>query len=164
MIILGWEVPRSVPELLQPPCQATLAELVGVSPATSSHPTKYQLSQQSQENMKTLLGLVWISAALRSFVTCQEAPLYIQDDSPNPPTSKAPSISPATARLLLAQRLGLSQYHDLGDVDETTLDVLNTYGGPQQSAFGEEAAPRQQSPDKLLFIIEGVEYPEGRPE
>ena len=108
-----------------------------------------------------LLGLAWASTALGIYAASQEAPIYIQDDSLNGPTSKTQSISANTARLLLAQRLGLSQYHDLGDADEVTLDVLNTYGGQQQSIFGEREESRQQSTDKLLFIIEGVEYPEG---
>ncbi len=111
--------------------------------------------------MKILLGLAWISTAIKIYVASQEAPLYVQDGSLSSPISKAQSISPNTARLLLAQRLGLSQYHDLGDADEVALDVLNRYGGPQQSAFGEEDEPQKQSLDRLLFIIEGVEYPEG---
>ena len=111
--------------------------------------------------MKISLGLTWAGAALNVYAASQEAPLYIQDNSISPASSKAQSISPQTARLLLAQRLGLSQYHDLGVADEDTLEVLNTYGGPQQSAFGDEEPSRQQRTDKLLFIIEGVEHAEG---
>ena len=111
--------------------------------------------------MKVSLGLMWVGAALNVYAATQEASLYIQDNSLSPASSKPQSISPKTARLLLAQRLGLSQYHDLGAADEGTLDVLNTYGGPQQLAFEDEEPSRQQRTDKLLFIIEGVEYAEG---
>lgn len=111
--------------------------------------------------MKILLGLTWVSTAVRVCLASREAPVYIQDGSPNPSISKVWSISPNTARLLLAQRLGVSQYHDLGSADERTLDLLNIFGGLQRSTFGEEEGSRQQSNDKLLFIIEGVENPEG---
>ena len=111
--------------------------------------------------MKVLAGLAWASTALGIYAASEEAFVYIQDNALAPQSLKAETISPSTARLLFAQRLGLSQYHDLGDADEATLQILNAYGGQQQSIFGDIEESRHQSTDRLLFIIEGVEFPEG---
>ena len=111
--------------------------------------------------MKVLAALAWASTTLGIYATSNEASVYLQDSVVASRSSKAQSVTPSTARLLFAQRLGLSQYHDLGDADEATLQVLNTYGGQQQSMFEDVEESRQQSTDKLLFIIEGVEFPEG---
>ena len=111
--------------------------------------------------MKLLAGLLWANITLGTSAASGEASIYIQDDATVPQGSKIQSISPQTARLLFAQRLGLSQYHDLGDADETTLQILNTYGGKQRSVFGDAEESRPQVADRLLFIVEGVEFPEG---
>ena len=110
--------------------------------------------------MKLLASLVWASLALRPHAVSEDASIYIQDHV-SEVKSIAPSISPNTARLLFAQRLGLSQYHEIGDADEKALDILNKYGGHQPSLFMADEESREQSTDKLLFIIEGVEFPEG---
>ena len=106
--------------------------------------------------MKLLEGFLW--TALGACSVAAEALLYTSD---MPPASRAgtPSISPNTARLLLAQRLGLSQFHSLEGADESTLDVLNTYGGKQQQLFNDEQHAR--SNDRLLLVVDGVTKPEG---
>lgn len=72
---------------------------------------------------------------------------------PNPQTA-----SPETARLILAQRLGLSQYHSLSGIDDLTLQQLNAFGGEPTRFFGDEDAT---TPAKLLVLIDGVQDPEG---
>ena len=106
--------------------------------------------------MKLLEG--FLCTALGACSVTAEALIYTSDV---PPASRAgtPSISPNTARLLFAQRLGLSQYHSLEGVDESTLDILNTYGGKQQQLFTDEEHTR--SNDRLLLIVDGVTEPEG---
>ena len=109
--------------------------------------------------MKLLLGLLWVSSALEACFVAAEAFIYISDVPPLSSKADTPSISPNTARLLLAQRLGLSQYHSLEGADESTLDILNTYGGKQQQLFTHEEHTR--SNDRLLLIVDGVARPEG---
>ena len=105
--------------------------------------------------MKALAVLLCASAALEAYTVVGEALIYTSDSSPRQAPVEPPSISPHTARLLFAQRLGLSQYHNLQDADEVTLDILNTYGGEQQQIFASEE--RSQGAEKLLLIVEGID-------
>ncbi len=108
--------------------------------------------------MKVLAGLLCVGTSIQAYAASSDALLYTSD-SKTLPNSKSPSISSSTARLLLAQRLGLSQYHELNDVDEHILEILNTHGGSQQPLFpqdGEDVAV-----DKILIVVEVVEEPEG---
>lgn len=105
--------------------------------------------------MKALAGLLWAGAALEAYTVAPEALVYTSECLSRQTPAEPPSISPHTARLLLARRLGLSQYHSLQDADESTLDILNTYGGEQQQIFaGEDGS---HGAEKLLLIVEGVD-------
>lgn len=110
---------------------------------------------EPRSNMKALIGVVWASAALEVYTVAGEARVYTSESWSYQKPKEPPSISPHTARLLLAQRLGLSQYHSLQDADEPTLDILNTYGGEQQQIFVHEE--RSQGAEKLLLVVEGVD-------
>lgn len=112
--------------------------------------------------MRLLTILTWGILGLGVRAGSGDASIYIKDNVITLERPKVPSISPNIARLLFAQRLGLSQYHELGNVDETTLEVLNQYGGQQPSLLVDAEESRQQTTDRLLFIIEGVEFPEGK--
>jgi hypothetical protein len=107
--------------------------------------------------MKSLAILSLASAVAQVIAASPEASVYLSDSSQQHHT-KPPSISPLEARLLFAQRLGLSSYDSLGDVSDSTLELLNLYGGAQKQLFHEE---QWQSPSRLLAIVEGVEHPEG---
>ena len=104
--------------------------------------------------MKALAGVFWASAALEAYAVVGEALVYTSESWSRRTPAEPPSISPHTARLLLAQRLGLSQYHSLHDVDDSTLDTLNTYGGEQQQIFARERT--SHSSEKLLLVVDGV--------
>ena len=106
--------------------------------------------------MKLLQQLVWTSI-LTSVSASFEAYIYLSD-SEQKPDSNPPLLSPDTARLLLAQRLGLAEYHELGSITDSELGVLNGYGGKQKALF----APKEQADGKLL-ILEGIEHPSGTP-
>ena len=110
--------------------------------------------------MKLLLGFVWMSAGLKALGVSAEALVYINDATSTKQKEGPPSLSPKTLRLLLAQRLGLSQYHSLQDADESTIDTLNAFGGRRQQIFIDDE--RAQGAEKLLLIVEGVANPEGR--
>ena len=109
--------------------------------------------------MRLIAGLVWAGAALEASLISAQALIYISDASRLSSKAGSPSISPNTARLLFAQRLGLSQYHSLEGADESTLDILNTYGGEQQQIFAQDERP--PDPERLLLIVDGVSNPEG---
>ncbi|CAO2656767.1 Nn.00g055700.m01.CDS01 [Neocucurbitaria sp. VM-36] len=69
-----------------------------------------------------------------------------------------PTVSPETARLILAQRLGLSRFHSIEHADPETIRHINAYGGRQQKLFGVEDADRTRA--HLLLWIEDAEQDE----
>ena len=108
--------------------------------------------------MKLLLSYVY--AGLLTVVHAKAPVASVYDFEP---TSKQPRdslvadvVPPETARLILAQRFGLSQYHSLKGTDEETLRHLNELGGSQQLLLEEEESHR----GKFLVIVEGVQNPD----
>lgn len=63
-------------------------------------------------------------------------------------------IDPETARLILAQRLGLSRFHSIKDASSEAIKNINTFGGRQQKLFGEQA---DTSRAQLLVWLEDAE-------
>ena len=110
-------------------------------------------------NMKLHASLLWAGAALKACTVSAQALLYTSE-AVQPAANGAPlSITQVTARLLLAQRLGLSRYHSLEDSDEITLEALNSFGVRQEPIFRLEQQTRPSQ--KLLVIVDGVHHPEG---
>lgn len=105
--------------------------------------------------MKALASLLWAGAAFEAYAVAGQALVYTSDSWSRETPAEPPSISPRTARLLFAQRLGLSQYHSLQDADEPTLDILNTYGGEQQQIFAHQH--ENGAAEKLLLIVEAID-------
>ncbi|KAI9647992.1 hypothetical protein NHQ30_002620 [Ciborinia camelliae] len=64
-----------------------------------------------------------------------------------------PALSPNEARLILAQRLGVSQFHDVGSVDRSAIQHINKFGGQLKSLFKD--APKDRAAE-LVMIVEGV--------
>ena len=108
--------------------------------------------------MKLINALWWASAVAQVCAASPEAYVYLSDKSQQDNTPPS-SVSPNEARLLFARRLGLSRYHSLGDASESTLELLNAYGGPQEQLFGGKRW--EEHPRRLLAIVEGVQQPEG---
>ncbi|KAF1912342.1 hypothetical protein BDU57DRAFT_459285 [Ampelomyces quisqualis] len=70
-----------------------------------------------------------------------------------------PTVSPETARLIIAQRLGLSRFHSVEHADADAIRHINTYGGRQQKLFGGYDADRSRA-HLLMWIEDGdEEYP-----
>ena len=161
--MFAWEAP-SFPCLQRLRVPSPILELLvclSISSSLSSHhPTNGELQLLSLDYtiMKLIACLLWAGTALEASLVSAEAFVYTSDASPLPSKESLLSISPHTARLLFAQRLGLSQYHSLEGADETTLDILNTYGGKQQQIFAHEE--RTRSIDRILLIVDGVANPE----
>jgi hypothetical protein len=79
--------------------------------------------------------------------------LFDADSSSTTTASTSEAIEPATARLIAAQRLGLSRYHNLGDPSDEAIRQINEYGAlrPQAVLHGEESRL------SMFAIIEGVD-------
>jgi hypothetical protein len=74
-----------------------------------------------------------------------------------------PSVSPETARLIIAHRLGLSRFHSIEHADAEAIRHLNAYGGAQQKLFGQDDEDRSKA-HLLLWIEDGdVEEATGAP-
>lgn len=109
--------------------------------------------------MLVLTGLICTGLVLQTNAFSPEAYVFM---SPNgkfysSSTRETPSISSITARLLLAQRLGLSQYHSLDGADEATIELLNDFEGSRQQIFLDE----EKSTERVLAVIENVEHLDG---
>ena len=98
----------------------------------------------------SLLLTAFISAASAT----SSAQVYIFQGNDFPTTSRTPpTLSPEEARLVFAQRLGVSQYHGLGDASETTLSYISQFGGPQETLFQSLANDKAA---ELILLVEGV--------
>jgi hypothetical protein len=60
-------------------------------------------------------------------------------------TATRPTVSPNTARLIIAQRLGLSRFHSIDHPDAETIRHINAYGGRQPKLFGGDDADRSRA-------------------
>ncbi|TVY32913.1 putative endoplasmic reticulum membrane protein [Lachnellula subtilissima] len=101
------------------------------------------------------LSATFLPALLGAASAASEpASVYILQGSESP-SSNPPTLTPEQARLVLAQRLSISQYHGLGDVSDSTLSYINRFSGQQiESLFG--AVPPQELAAELVLVVEGV--------
>jgi hypothetical protein len=65
-----------------------------------------------------------------------------------------PAVSPETARLIIAQRLGLSRFHSVEHADAEAIQHINTFSGKQQTLFGGDDADKSKA-HLLLWIEDG---------
>ncbi|CCD44045.1 hypothetical protein ACHAO1_008914 [Botrytis cinerea] len=79
---------------------------------------------------------------------------YILDGHQKPNNLVSPpALSPNEARLVLAQRLGVSQFHDVGSVGSEAIKYINKFGGQLKSLFNDA---RKDRAAELVIIVEGV--------
>lgn len=110
--------------------------------------------------MRLSSGISWAVSLLAARTIATDASIYISD---SPSGASREALSPATTRLLLARRLGLSQYHSLKRADDTTLRVLNDFGGEQKTLLSMDEP--WTGPQRNLVIVEdvgGVGNPKGK--
>lgn len=69
-----------------------------------------------------------------------------------------PSVSPETARLIVAQRLGLSRFHSVEHTNIEALGHINQFGGRPQKLFGGDDAATSKA--HLLVWLEEAEQDE----
>ncbi|KAH8597429.1 hypothetical protein B0O99DRAFT_76907 [Bisporella sp. PMI_857] len=96
--------------------------------------------------MKLTVGLLLSTFASLAYAGSEDAGVYIFQKGEWPSSAKPPVLSPEEARLIMAQRLGVPQYHSIGD--ENWIQNINKFGGSQ------ERGPNQVP--ELLLVVEGV--------
>ncbi|EER40736.1 conserved hypothetical protein [Histoplasma capsulatum var. duboisii H88] len=108
--------------------------------------------------MGPLLSLLPLLSSVITGVVAYDARAYTFDARQQsvPPVNRA--VTPETARLILANRLGLSEGAMLGQADETLIRDLNTFGGTQAPIMGSTSAGDCSA--KMLLVWEGVDVPD----
>jgi hypothetical protein len=82
-----------------------------------------------------------------------DAKVYIFQEDEWSKASDPPALSPAEARLVFAQRLGVSQYHSLDHAGDSALSYINRFGGRQTRLF--EAGGHDKAAELILFVEGG---------
>ena len=109
--------------------------------------------------MRSTCILALAGFAIQSCHALADGSIYfLNTRSSAPQKSRTQSVSPQAARLLLAQKLGVAQFHDLADIDASTVSLLNAHGSYDETLFGAEVG---QDRSKHLYIIEGVKQATG---
>jgi hypothetical protein len=111
--------------------------------------------------MKLTTGLLYgLATTCQLCLASSKAYVYtIGQSSQQQPSLQPPTISASTARLLFAERLGLSHYHSIEQADDDTIDFLNHFGGSHEQIFIDEN--ERKADQKVLVFVENVERPEG---
>ncbi|KAK7191774.1 hypothetical protein PSPO01_02223 [Paraphaeosphaeria sporulosa] len=105
--------------------------------------------------MKLSWGFITSSLYYAAFAA-QSGSVYIFDPVPRTSPQAATTVDATTARLILAQRLGLSRFHTIEQTrSEESLKQINAFGGRHQKLFGGDDADRAHA--HALVWIEGVE-------
>ncbi|KAI9783453.1 MAG: hypothetical protein M1816_001377 [Peltula sp. TS41687] len=103
-----------------------------------------------------LLGLL-LASLTESRSSSPSAAVYVFDGrrSNQVDGRETPEISPELSRLLISQQLGISQYHSLDAVDDSTISYLNRHRN--QEPLLAQAPSDASDVAKLLVFVEGVE-------
>lgn len=110
--------------------------------------------------MRYLPGLLTCTVLAIAHATAASLGHVYTFDHKSPQSDRHPqTTSPEAARLIFAQRLGLSRYYSLNIADNLTLQQLNDFGAQRARLFGSDEEALK--PAKLLVLVDGVLEPEG---
>ena len=104
------------------------------------------------------ITVVALSALLAVPITAREA--YVSLSRCADSIRSGGTVTPSTARLIFAQRLGVSDFHSLADVDSKDIEALNIYSPPRQVSLLDSEAD-DSSRRAVVFFLEDVEDPRG---
>lgn len=91
-----------------------------------------------------------VGAAIAALET---AKVYIFQEPEYPLSLTIPTLTPEEARLVVAQRLGVSRYHSLRGVSNDALAHINAFGGPHPRLFANDG---QHVRSQLVVLIDNV--------
>ncbi|KAI9774458.1 MAG: hypothetical protein M1835_006042 [Candelina submexicana] len=109
--------------------------------------------------MRILLGFLASTILGRTQAASSTGFVYTYDRKSPHPNRDPQKASLDTARLILAQRLGLSQYHSLGNIDDLTLQQIDAFGGERPRLLGDVEAIK---PAQLLVMVDGAQNPKDK--
>ncbi|RDW87583.1 hypothetical protein BP5796_03277 [Coleophoma crateriformis] len=103
--------------------------------------------------MRISLSLLIPALVGAASAASESASVYIFEGQQWPSTSKPATLTPEEARLVIAQRLDVAEYHGLERTSEETLSYINNYGGSKKSLFESSLA---EPASELVIVVEGV--------
>lgn len=108
-----------------------------------------------------LHSLQWLLCAVPSsvFAASVRARVYVDDYEKTSQASMSETVDPGTARLILAQRLDLGQFHDAEVANDEDIRQINLFSTRQQAIFGHERPVKSRS--KVLIVVEGIQDDSG---
>jgi len=110
----------------------------------------------------TTMKLSWsfiISSLYCAAEAANEGHVYIYDPMSRSSLQTPPTVDPNTARLIFAQRLGISRFHSIKTPTEVVLKQINAFGGHHPNIFGGDV--KSTSKAHVLVWLEDVEDVEG---
>ena len=128
-------------------CEASSSPRSGASRVTTVAHSKSAIMKLSAR----LLLPALVGAATAAAIA--EGNVYIFQSDERPSISNPPTLSPEEARLVFAQRLGVSQYHGIGDASDSTLSHISTFSGRQESIFQDSGRDKAA---ELVLLVQGV--------
>ncbi|KAI9886193.1 MAG: hypothetical protein M1823_001989 [Watsoniomyces obsoletus] len=102
---------------------------------------------------------IWLWPALlagHAQLISAQAPIYFFGNDAGHDRPDTPIISPPAARLLLAKWLGVSHYHRVSGLDDSSLQHLQKLQGLAEEGYA-AGGDIQSFPSRLLVLVEGVE-------
>lgn len=109
--------------------------------------------QHPSGKMRLPLSLVFSLLIGAAQAASETAKVYIFQEPELPISSTIPILTPEDARLVIAQRLGVSRYHSLSGVSNDALAHINAFGGPQSQLFIND---NQGGRSQLVLLIDNV--------
>jgi hypothetical protein len=100
---------------------------------------------------------LWVSLLLPGLIGAVQAAsdtakVYLLEKPQQQRPSTRPTLTPEQARLIFAQRLGVSQYHSLRHANDGTLTHINTFGLQERPLFAIDVQHDVQA--HLVVVIE----------
>ena len=102
----------------------------------------------------SLLAPAFLGAACAA---SEAANVFLFSNTEFPNQSSPPTLSPDAAALVIAQRVGVSQYHNLEDASEDVLNHINNFGGSRPQLFGDSISNAGRP--QLVLMVDGVKQP-----
>lgn len=83
--------------------------------------------------------------------------VFLIDTDTSLSAARHETIDPPTARLIFAQRLGLSPFYDIGDVCEDAIRRINAFGGSHDQLLGRDTG--SSTPSCVFILVDDIEKP-----
>lgn len=107
--------------------------------------------------LSSRLTALWsaVSSVQAATAATRHGHVFLLDRETTISTSHHETIDPPSARLIFAERLGLSDFYEIEDGDEEVIRRINTFGGNQRRLLGRDA--QTPYPHHVFILVDGVE-------